>query len=86
MIHIEIIETGERRRIENEVWVTENRNGVVITPHRVKALGVGDGKEVWSLGKLEGFPGARLITLAEYEEGRTYAQRNMAWGGSDESK
>ncbi len=68
MIHIEITETGERRRIENEIWITVNRNGIVTTPHRVKAKGVGDGAQVWSLGELESYPEARIITLAEYLE------------------
>lgn len=73
MICIEIIETGERLRIEKEIWITANRNAPLITPHRRKALGVGDGINVWSLGKLDGFPVARLITLAEYEESLTPA-------------
>ena len=68
MIHIEIKETGERKRIEHEIWITTNRNGLLRTPHRVKAIGVGDGEQVWSLGELEGYPEARIITLAEYEE------------------
>ena len=68
MICIEISDTGERIRIEREVWITTNRNGVVATPHRVKARGVGDGEKIWSLGELEGYPEARLITLAEYQE------------------
>lgn len=68
MIHIEITETGEKLRIENEVWITANRNGIVATPHRIKARGVGDGERIWSLGELEGYPGARIITLAEYLE------------------
>ena len=71
MICIEITNTGERRRIGNEVWITVNRNGIVITPHRALARGVGDGEQVWSLGELEGYPEAKLITLAEYEEGLT---------------
>ena len=71
MICIEIAETGERLKIEREVWITANRNGIIITPHRVKAKGVGDGKQVWSLGELDGYPEARIITLAEYEETQT---------------
>ncbi|MBR7179675.1 MAG: hypothetical protein IKD27_09215 [Oscillospiraceae bacterium] len=67
MIHIRTSD-GEYIRIENEVWITANRNGIVITPHRVKAKGVGDGTSIWSLGELEGFPEARIITRAEYEE------------------
>ena len=96
MIHLEIIETGERRRIEQEIWITANRNGPVITPHRVKALGVGDGKEIWSLGQLEGFPAVKLITLAEYGETLTPPESdpeltaeealNIILGGSHESK
>ena len=68
MICIEITETGERRCIENEIWITKNRSGIRRTPHRCKALGIGDGETVWSLGKLEGYPQAKLITLAEYLE------------------
>ena len=68
MIHIEITGTGERRRIEHEIWITANRNGPLATPHRAKARGIGDGEQVWSLGELEGYPEARIITLAEYLE------------------
>ncbi len=68
MICIEITETGERRRIENEIWIIRNRNGVIRTPHRVKALGICDGETTWSLGTLEGYPEAKLITRAEFEE------------------
>lgn len=67
MIYIQT-EGGEVKRIENEVWITTNRNGIVATPHRIKARGVGDGERIWSLGELEGYPGARIITLAEYLE------------------
>lgn len=67
-ICIEIRETGERRRLDTPVWITTNRNGILRTPHRTKASGVGDGEEIWSLGELEGYPVARIITLAEYEE------------------
>ena len=96
MICIEVIETGERRCIENEVWITENRNGIHRTPHRSKALGIGDGATVWSLGKLEGYPEAKLITLAEYleslgeqgEEEELSAQEalDIILGGNDETK
>lgn len=68
MICIETADTGERIRIGREIWITTNRNGVVATPHRVKAKGVGDGEKIWSLGELEGYPEAKLITLAEYQE------------------
>ena len=68
MICIEVKETGERRCIENEIWITKNRSGIRRTPHRCKALGIGDGETVWSLGELEGYPEAKLITLAEYLE------------------
>lgn len=71
MICMEITGTGERRKIENEVWITTNRNGIIITPHRIHAKGVGDGESIWSLGELEGCPLARIITLAEYEESLT---------------
>ena len=71
MICIEVADTGERIRIEREVWITTNRNGPIVTPHRVKAKGVGDGEKIWSLGELEGYPEARIITLAEYLEGWT---------------
>lgn len=67
MIHIRTSD-GEYIRIENEVWITANRNGTVITPHRVKAKGVGDGTSIWSLGGLTGYPEARIITLAEFGE------------------
>ena len=59
---------GEVRRIESEIWITTNRNGPLATPHRIKARGVGDGEHIWSLGELEGYPEARIITLAEYLE------------------
>lgn len=65
---IEILETGERKRIDCPVWITVNRNGVLRTPHRVKAAGVGNGDVIWSLGELEGYPEAKIITRAEYEE------------------
>lgn len=68
MICIEIIETGERLRIGQEIWVTVNRNGPVRTSQRVKARGVSDGDRIWSLGSLDGYPEAKLITLAEYGE------------------
>lgn len=68
---IKITETDERRRIVDPVWVTRNRNGILRTPHRVRALGVGDGEQIWSLGNLEGYPEAKIITLAEYEESLT---------------
>ena len=67
-IYLEILETGERRRLDSPLWITVNRNGILATPHRVKALGVGDGERIWSLGELEGYPRAKLITRAEYEE------------------
>lgn len=67
-ICIEIIETGERKRIDRPVWITVNRNGPLRTPHRCQALGVGDGENIWSLGGLEGYPEARIIPLAEYLE------------------
>ena len=63
---IEIAETGERRRIEKPLWIIRNRNGILATPHRCLALGVGDGEQIWSLGELEGYPQARIIPLAEY--------------------
>ena len=65
-ICIEIIETGERRRIDLPIWITVNRNGILATPHRCLALGVGDGEQIWRLGELEGYPEARIIPLAEY--------------------
>ena len=54
-ICIEIIETGERRRIDLPFWITVNRNGILATPHRCLALGVGDGDQIWRLGELEGY-------------------------------
>ena len=96
MICIEVKETGERRCIENEIWITKNRSGIRRTPHRCKALGIGDGETVWSLGKLEGYPAAKLITLAEYleslgeqgEEEELSAQEalDIILGGNDETK
>lgn len=67
---IEIIDTGERRKLDRPVWITTNRNGPLATPHREKAKGVGDGESIWSLGALEGYPEAKLIPLAEYLEKR----------------
>lgn len=67
-VYIEIMETGERRKLDRNMWITCNRNGPLTTPHDVKALGIGDGEQIWSLGKLEGYPEARIITRAEYEE------------------
>ena len=52
-ICIEIIETGERRKLERPIWVTRNRNGILATPHRVKAGGGkrrGDGLEPGAAG------------------------------------
>lgn len=66
MICIEIEKTGECLRIGCPVWITANRNGLLRTSHRVKALGVGDGEQIWSLGSLDGYPKARIISLAEY--------------------
>ena len=95
-ICIEIIETGERRKLERPIWVTRNRNGILATPHRVKAGGVSDGETVWSLGQLDGFPEAKVITLAEYLEAQTEPDTdpeltaeealNIILGGSYESK
>lgn len=67
-VYIEMLLTGERVRLENPVWLTTNRNGILATPHRVKALGVSDGMENYSFGTLAGCPEARIITRAEYEE------------------
>ena len=67
-ICIEIKETGERIRIADSLWITRNRNGILITPHYTKALGVGDGARIWSFGELHGYPEARIITLAEWME------------------
>ena len=96
MICIEITETGERRCIENEIWITANRSGIRRTPHRCKALGIGDGETVWSLGKLEGYPQAKLITLAEYLESLASPEEDpeltaeealrIILGGSNESE
>ena len=68
MICIEILKTCERRRIEQEVWCLRQRNGTVVRCPRQKAQGVGDGELLWSLGTLEGYPEAKIITLAEFEE------------------
>lgn len=61
-------DTGVRIKLDHPVWITTNRNGIVVTPERVKAKGVGDGEHIWSLGELEGYPEAKLITLAEFLE------------------
>lgn len=94
VIYIEISQTGERRCLESPLWITRNRNGILTTPHRIKALGVGDGVNVWSLGKLDGYPEAKLITLAEYGETRSSPDPelsaeealNIILGGSYESE
>ena len=67
-ICIEFVETGERRRIEDPVWITGNRNGILRTTHRAKALGVGDGEQVFSFGELEGFPVVKEIALSAWME------------------
>lgn len=67
-ICIEILGTGERRRIVRPIFITVNRNGILATPHAVKALGVGDGEHIWSFGELIDYPAAKKITLAEYLE------------------
>lgn len=67
-ICIEVCDTGERLKLDDPVWITKNRNGLLRAPHRVKALGVGDEEHIWSLGGLEGYPEAKIITRAEYEE------------------
>lgn len=95
-ICIEITATGERKRIDTPLWITRNRNGILITPHAVKALGVGDGENIWSFGELKGFPEAKKITLAEYLETLTPPDPdpeltaeealNIILGGSYESK
>lgn len=74
MVYIEIIESGERASIERPIWLTRNRNGILATPHRVKALGVGDGTENFSFGTLESCREVRLITRAEYEESLTVTE------------
>ncbi|MBE6950817.1 MAG: hypothetical protein E7451_05705 [Ruminococcaceae bacterium] len=68
MICIEIQVSGERRRIEREIWVHRQSNGMVVACPRHKAQGVCDGENTWSLGQLEGYPEARCIPLAEYLE------------------
>ena len=94
MICIEITKTGQRVRIEREIWVSANRNGLYIAPNRILAKGVGDGEQIWSLGALDGYPGARIITLAEYMEGAPETDPELTaeqaleiiLGGSYESK
>lgn len=68
-LYLELVGSGERICLEEPVWITRNRWGLLRTRYRVKALGVSDGERVFSLGKLEGYPRARIITRAEYEEG-----------------
>ena len=41
---------------------------MVVACPRPRAQGVCDGENTWSLGELEGYPEARIITLAEYLE------------------
>ena len=60
---------GECRRIEREIWVVRLRNGTLVQSRRqFGAQGVSDGEQTWSLGGLQGYPTARIITRAEYEE------------------
>lgn len=68
MICIEIEQTGETRRIDRPIWVRRLGNGTVAACHRPQAEGVSDGAETWSLGALEGYPAAKLITLMEHRE------------------
>lgn len=71
MICMEIMGSGERRRIDREIWVRRQSNGMVVACPRPRAQGVCDGENTWSLGELEGYPETKLIPLAEYEEGLT---------------
>lgn len=68
MICIEITGTGERRCLEYGFYIRRLSNGMVVRCHRVHAQGVSDGEQIWSLGSLEGYPGARIVTRAEFEE------------------
>ena len=64
-------EDGQCKAIEGEIWVSRQRNGTLVRiPGKYRAEGVSDGEMTWSLGKLPGYPLARLITRAEYEEDR----------------
>lgn len=80
MICIEI-EDGTRRRIEQEVFILRQRNGRMVRCHRVKAQGVGDGENIWSLGELEGSARAKIITLAEFEESLGTGWCPQPWSG-----
>lgn len=65
------IRTGQGKClcIEKEIWVIRQKNGVIVrSSRRYGAHGVSDGSQTWSLGTLEGYPGAVCITRAEYEE------------------
>lgn len=60
---------GECLRIAREIYVARQKNGTLVRiPRRYGAQGVSDGEQTWSLGGLQGYPAARLITRAEYEE------------------
>lgn len=64
-------EDGECQMIPEEIWVRRQKNGILVrTPRRFGAEGVSDGVQTWSLGPLQGYPVARTITRAEYEEHR----------------
>lgn len=83
MICIETVNTGERLKIEREIWITRNRNGILRTAHRVKALGVGDGERIWSFGALEGYSQARIIPLAEFLAVRNPAESDPELGAEE---
>ena len=68
MICIEITETGQRLKLDGGFFVRRQRNGVLVRCPKPKRQGVCDGERVWSLGQLEEYPEARIITRAEYEE------------------
>ena len=67
MICIELAD-GSLRRIEHEIYVRRQENGAIVRCHKVHRQGVCDGEQTWSLGSLEGYPRAKVITLAEYLE------------------
>lgn len=68
MIWIET-ELGDCRMISREIWVARQKNGILVRiPRAFGAEGISDGEQTWSLGALEGYPKARRITRAEYEQ------------------
>ncbi len=67
---IRLTATGEKRRMDNPVWVRAGRNGP-LRCHRVQAQGVGDGSVLYALpGSPLDYPAAEVISYAEYLENK----------------